>query len=106
MRYTVGFCDGQFSNNQTIKEQSKKYTFNLMFCLPTSSITVYQYRETKVMNVLISLLRIKDIYMFLTLLAHPQGMLHKRHLVYCVRVTSIGCARVGASFHLWRSQPT
>jgi hypothetical protein len=33
--------------------------------------------------------------MFRTLLAHPQEMLHKRHLVYCVRVMSVGCARIG-----------
>jgi hypothetical protein len=29
--------------------------------------------------------------MFRALLAHPQGALHKRHLVYCVRVTSVDC---------------
>jgi hypothetical protein len=30
-------------------------------------------------------------YMFRALLAHPQKALHKRHLVYCVRVMSFGC---------------
>jgi hypothetical protein len=29
--------------------------------------------------------------MFLALLAHPQEGLHKRQLVYCVRVMSVGC---------------
>jgi hypothetical protein len=29
--------------------------------------------------------------MFRALLAHPQEALYKRHLVYCVRVISVGC---------------
>jgi hypothetical protein len=29
--------------------------------------------------------------MFGALLAHPQEVLHKQHLVYCVRVMSVGC---------------
>jgi hypothetical protein len=49
----------------------------------------YQYRETKVINFLFNLLRIKGLYMFRAILAHPQKALHKRHLVYCVRVTSV-----------------
>jgi hypothetical protein len=40
------------------------------------------------MHFVFSLLRIKGLYMFRTLLAHPQEVLHKRHLVYCVRVVS------------------
>jgi hypothetical protein len=40
------------------------------------------------------LLRIKGLYMFRALLAHPQEALHKRHLVYCLRVMSVGCTRV------------
>jgi hypothetical protein len=52
---------------------------------------VSQYSETKVMHFLFSLLRIKDLYLFWALLAHLQGALHKRHLVYCVRVMSVGC---------------
>jgi hypothetical protein len=32
------------------------------------------------------------------LLAYPQEALHTRHLVHCVRVMSIGCARIGV-FH-------
>jgi hypothetical protein len=56
-------------------------------------IVVYQYRKTKLMHFLFNLLRIKDLYMFRALLAHPREALHKRHLVYCVRVMSVGCTR-------------
>jgi hypothetical protein len=56
---------------------------NLMFCWPC--ITVYQYSENNVMHFLFNLLRIKGLYMFRALLAHPQEVLHKRHLVFaCV----------------------
>jgi hypothetical protein len=48
----------------------------------------YQYSETNVMQFLFSLLRIKGLYMFRALLAHPQEALHKRQLVYCMRVMS------------------
>jgi hypothetical protein len=51
----------------------------------------FQYSETNVMNFLFSFLRSKGLYMFRALLAHPQEALHKRHLVYCVRVMSVGC---------------
>jgi hypothetical protein len=46
------------------------------------------------MQFLFRLLRINDLYMFGALLAHPQEVLHKRHLVYCVRVISVGCTKV------------
>jgi hypothetical protein len=32
--------------------------------------------------------------MFRALLAYPQDALHKQHLVYCVRVMSVGCTRM------------
>jgi hypothetical protein len=48
-----------------------------------------QYSETNVMHFLLGLLRIKGLYMFRALRAHPQEALHKRHLVY--RVRSVGC---------------
>jgi hypothetical protein len=51
-----------------------------------------QYSETNVMHFLFNLLRIKGLYMFRAILAHPQEMLHKRNLVYCVRVMSVGCS--------------
>jgi hypothetical protein len=37
---------------------------------------VYQYSETNVMHFLFNLLRIKRLYMFRALLAHPQEVLH------------------------------
>jgi hypothetical protein len=42
--------------------------------------------------------------MFQALLAHPQEALHKRHLVYCVRVMSVGCATI--ALQTWRSKLT
>jgi hypothetical protein len=33
--------------------------------------------------------------MFGALLAHPQEALYKQHLVYCVRVMSVGCTKIG-----------
>jgi hypothetical protein len=47
--------------------------------------------ETNVMYFLFQLLRIEGFYMFRALLAHPQEAMHKRHLVYCMRVMSVGC---------------
>jgi hypothetical protein len=69
-----------------------------MVCLPY--ITVYQYSETNVIHFLFSLLRIKDLYTFRALLAHPQEVLHKWHLVYCVRVMSVGSTRIGVELQV------
>jgi hypothetical protein len=66
-----------------------------MFYLPF--IILYQYSETNVMHISLNLLRITDFYMFRALLAHPQETLLKRLLVYCVRVMSFGCTRIGAA---------
>jgi hypothetical protein len=44
------------------------YSFNLY---------KHQYSETNVMHFLFSLLRMKDLYMFRALLAHPQEVLYK-----------------------------
>jgi hypothetical protein len=33
--------------------------------------------------------------MFRALLTHPQKALHKSLLVYCLRVMSVGCTRIG-----------
>jgi hypothetical protein len=46
---------------------------------------MYQYSETNVMHFLFNILRINGIYMFRASLTHPQEVVHKRHLVYCVR---------------------
>jgi hypothetical protein len=48
------------------------------------------------MHFLFSSLSIKGLYMFRSLLAHFQEVLHKQHLVYCVRVMSVGCNNPGA----------
>jgi hypothetical protein len=53
-----------------------------------------QYNETSVMHFSFSLLRIKGLYMFRALFAHLQEVLHKRHLVYCMRIMSVGCATI------------
>jgi hypothetical protein len=51
---------------------------------------LYQYNETNVVHVSFNLLRIKGLCIFRALLAHPQEVLHKRHLVYCMRIMSVG----------------
>jgi hypothetical protein len=58
-------------------------------------ISPYQYSETNVMHFLFNLLRIKGLYMFRALLTHPQEALYKRQLVWCLRVMSVGCTRIG-----------
>jgi hypothetical protein len=67
---------------------------------PTANriLFTYQYSETSVMYFLFTLLRIKGLYMFRTLLSHPQEALHKRHLVYWVRY-SVGCTRIEVEPH-------
>jgi hypothetical protein len=52
----------------------------LLFCW--QCITVYQHIETNVMHFIFSLLRIKVLYMFRALLAHPQEALPKRDVVH------------------------
>jgi hypothetical protein len=54
-------------------------------------IVVYRHSKTNVMHFLFSLLRITCLYMFRALLDHLQEALRKRHLVYSVRVMSVGC---------------
>jgi hypothetical protein len=62
--------------------------------------------ETNVMHFLFGLLRIVGLYVFRALLAHRQEALHKRHLVYCVRVMSVGCTRIEVLLQSWCSQLT
>jgi hypothetical protein len=52
----------------------------------------YQRSESNLMHFLYNLLRIKSLYMFRALIAHPQEKLHKRHFVYGVRVMSVELA--------------
>jgi hypothetical protein len=72
----------------------KELTNNLMFCWSCIRVHIYRYSETNVMHFLLNFLRIKGLYTFRALLAHLQQALHKRHLVYCVRVMSVGCTRI------------
>jgi hypothetical protein len=53
-----------------------------------------QHTETNVMHFSFNIFRIKGLYMFRALLAHPQEALQKRHLVYCVRIMSVGCGTI------------
>jgi hypothetical protein len=64
-----------------------------------ANLLLDQYSETNVMHLLFSLLRIKGLYMFQALLAHLQEALHKWHLVYCMRVMSLGCTRTEVELH-------
>jgi hypothetical protein len=64
----------------------------LNICWPC--IIVYQDSETNVIHFLFSLLRIRGLYMFRTLLTHPEKALHKRFFVYCMNVISVGCTRI------------
>jgi hypothetical protein len=61
-----------------------------------------QYNETNAMHFSFILLRIKGLYMFPALFAHPQEAMNKRHLVYCVCIMSVDCGTVAVSL----PQPT
>jgi hypothetical protein len=52
-----------------------------------------------------NLLKVKSLYMFRAFLGHLQEALQKRHLVYCVRVMSVGCTRIEAEASIL-AQPT
>jgi hypothetical protein len=39
--------------------------------------------------------------MFRALIAHPQKVLHKRHLVYCVSIMSVACGTVAVKLTLY-----
>jgi hypothetical protein len=44
--------------------------------------------------------------MFRALLDHPQEVLHKRHVVYCVRIMSVGCGTVAMKLKPCHTQLT
>jgi hypothetical protein len=44
--------------------------------------------------------------MFRALLAHPQEALNKRHLVYCVRVMSVGCYQDWSGTYVTKTSST
>jgi hypothetical protein len=80
------------SDGEHVLKHSFRHTRSILtFCWPC--IIVCQYYETNVTHFSFNLLRIKGIYMFRALLAHPQEVLHKRQLVYCVRIMSVGGAK-------------
>jgi nicotinic acid phosphoribosyltransferase len=54
-----------------------------------------------VMHFLLNLLTITDLYTLRALHAYPQEALNKRHFVYCVRVMSVGCTRIGAELRVF-----
>jgi hypothetical protein len=64
-------------------------------CYSVTNTVKSQYSKTNVMYFLFNLLRINGLYMFRVLLAHSQEALNRRHLVYCVRIMSVGCTRIG-----------
>jgi hypothetical protein len=78
--------------------------FNVLFIVH-HSITVQSNQRYLL---LFSLLRMKGLCMFRALLAPHQVALHKWHLVYCVRVMSVGLIRFGVSFqlqfHFWKCE--
>jgi hypothetical protein len=43
--------------------------------------------------------------MFRALIAHPQKALHKRYLVYCVRVMSVSCTRITVELKKFHFNP-
>jgi hypothetical protein len=74
-------------------------------------ISVYQYSDSTSEYIstvkptwcnFIQFIKIKVLYTFRALLLHTQEVLHKRHLVYCMRVMSVGCT----SFTSILVQPT
>jgi hypothetical protein len=65
----------------------------------------YQYNGTNVVHFSSSLFRIKGLYMFRALLAHPQEALHKRHLV-CILFAYVSWLWHGCCFTATVPQPT
>jgi hypothetical protein len=75
------------SENPAFHEIMWTNTVNLVFCWPC--IIVFQYNATNVMHFSFSLLRIKGLYMFRALLAHPRRR-YTHGIWYCIRM-SVGC---------------
>jgi hypothetical protein len=73
------------------------FEFNVFFYRASQYISIVKPTWCTFYSIL---LRIKGLYMFRTLLGHQQKELHKRHLVYCVRVKSVGCTRIGVELAL------
>jgi hypothetical protein len=69
-------------------------------------VTLGIFRECYVSWLYQDFRRINGLYMFRALLADPQEVLHKRHLIHCLRVTSVGYTRIAVSLQSWCSQLT
>jgi hypothetical protein len=78
-----------------IQWTESEIVFPVGWILQWIKINCNQYNETNMMQFLFNLLRIKSLYMFRPLPAHPQEVLPKRHLLYCMHVMSVGCTRIG-----------
>jgi hypothetical protein len=74
---------------------NNKCSLDIFFYSLIVTLYVNQHSETNMIHFLFNLLRIKGLNMFRALLAHLQEALHQRHLLYCVRVMSVGCTRIG-----------
>jgi hypothetical protein len=70
---------------------NKRFVRTIFYSVEIKNEWRYQYSETNVMHFSINLLSINGIYIILSVIALPQEALHKLHLVYCVRVMSVGC---------------
>jgi hypothetical protein len=74
------------NNGQKKRRETTETTITNRASKNETNVGLSQYTETNMMQILFNLLRIKGLYMFHALFAHPQEALHKRHLVYCICV--------------------
>jgi hypothetical protein len=65
------------------------YCFSALLTVHHSISKYWNDRDAFLFN----LFRNNNLYMFRALIAYLQEVLHNRHLVYCVRVMSVGCTR-------------
>jgi hypothetical protein len=76
--------------HSSLRTSEIKYIYWKLFSVLRGLRTFYRYNKTNVMHFSFNLWRIRGLYMFRALLAHPQETLHIRHLVYCVHFMSVG----------------
>jgi hypothetical protein len=68
--------DSKSSKRSCFKTRLYVYRMRKFYPFSVTCLLVYQYSETNVLHILFNLLRIKDLYMFRALLAHPQEALN------------------------------
>jgi hypothetical protein len=74
------------------REMFDKHSLTLLPSYRVPKIkAVLQYSTTNVMHFLFNLLRIKGLYMFRAILAHPQDAIHTNGTWYIACVLSVGC---------------